>query len=307
MQHKDLISIADLSAQDLDDILTLAAEIKTSPESYGHGLAGKTLAMIFEKPSLRTRISFEVGVFQLGGHAVYLSPADVGLGKRESIADVARNLGRFVDGIMARTFAHDTVVGLAENAAVPVINGLTDLLHPCQALADMLTLQEKKASFPVVKLVFVGDGNNVCHSLMNAGGKLGVSVTAVVPPGYEPLDNIVQAAQEEAGKRGAVIQVTNSLEEGMAGADAVYTDVWASMGQEEEAEARKKVFSPLQVNAGTFAMAKPDAIFMHCLPAHRGEEVTDEVCDSPRSVILDQAENRLHTQKAVLYLLMGGS
>jgi ornithine carbamoyltransferase len=260
--------------------------------------------MVFETPSLRTRVSFEVGMLQLGGHALNLSPAEIGMGHRESVADVGRVLGRMVDGIMARTFAHATVVELARVSGVPVINGLSDLLHPCQALADMLTLKEKRGRLAGLKLAYVGDGNNVCHSLINAGAKLGVSIAAVVPPGYEPMRVIVEAAREEAKRNGCAIQVTHEAKEGLAGADAVYTDVWASMGQEAEAESRRKIFAPYQVNAALFALARPDAIFLHCLPAHRGEEVTSDVCDSPRSMIFDQAENRLHAQKAVLALLL---
>ena len=279
--------------------------IKKKPAAYRERLKGRVLAMIFEKPSLRTRVSFETGMFHLGGHAIYLGPADISMGSRESVPDIARNLGRFTDGIMARTFANQSVIDLAEYAGVPVINGLSDRWHPCQALADMLTLQEAKGSLAGRHLAYVGDGNNVCHSLLVAGAALGVSITAVVPEGYEPLADIVDLATSRAAQQDAAILVTHSLEEGLAGADAVYTDVWASMGQEDEAAARKKIFAPFQLNAKTFALAGPEAIFMHCLPAHRGEEVTDEVCDSPRSVIFDQAENRLHAQKAVLSLLMG--
>ncbi len=304
MQRKDLISIADLSGEEVADLLRLAAEVKAHPGRHAQALAGQILAMVFEKPSLRTRVSFEAGMLQLGGHAITLGPADISMGSRESVPDVARNLSRFAQGIMARTFAHATVTTLAEHATVPVINGLTDLLHPCQALADMQTLAEARGGLAGLRLAFVGDGNNVCHSLMNAGARVGVSVTAVVPPGYEPDAGIVAAAAREGEGRGARIQVTHSLEEGLAGADAVYTDVWASMGQESEAESRRTIFAPYQVNARTFALARADALFMHCLPAHRGEEVTDEVCDSPRSVIFDQAENRLHAQKAVLIRLM---
>jgi ornithine carbamoyltransferase len=306
VQRKDLISIADLSGEEVADFLRLAAEVKANPGGYRQTLAGQILALVFEKPSLRTRVSFEAGMLQLGGHAITLAPSDISMGSRESVPDVARNLSRFTQGIMARTFAHATVTSLAEHASVPVINGLTDLLHPCQALADMQTLAAARGQLAGCKLAFVGDGNNVCHSLINAGAKLGVSIAAVVPAGYEPLPEIVQAASVEARSRGASITVTHSLEEGLAGADAVYTDVWASMGQEAEAVARQKIFAPYQVNARAFSLAKPDAIFLHCLPAHRGEEVTAEVCDGPRSLIFEQAENRLHAQKAVLIRLMGG-
>jgi ornithine carbamoyltransferase len=260
--------------------------------------------MIFEKPSLRTRVSFDVGIHQLGGFSLYLSPAEINLGKRESIPDVARNLERMVQGIMIRTFAHRIVEEMAEYAHVPIINGLTDYSHPCQAMADYLTVQEVKGPLHGIKLAFVGDGNNVAHSLMFAGARLGVTVAVVTPRGFEPAEDAVLWTREEGRKTGAQLILTNDANEGVRDADVIYTDVWASMGQEAEAEARRKAFLPYQVNEALFSKAKPDAIFMHCLPAHRGEEVTNGVIDSPRSVVFQEAENRLHAQKAIMATLM---
>jgi ornithine carbamoyltransferase len=304
MFGKDLISIHDLSVQNVNQIFDTAIKLKANPEKYERVLDGQTMAMIFEKPSLRTRVSFEAGMTQLGGHAIYLGPNDISLGKRESVPDIARTLDRMVDVIMARTFAHESILTLAEYATVPVINGLSDLLHPCQALADYLTVLEKKGDLKGLTLAFVGDGNNVAHSLMSAGAKCGVNVRVVCPEGYDPKPEMVAQANEDGKETGAVMRVTQSIDEGLAGADVVYTDVWASMGQEKEAEARKKVFAPYQVNAALMARAKEDALFLHCLPAHRGEEVTDEVIESWQSVVFDEAENRLHAQKAVILRLM---
>lgn len=304
MYGKDLISIADLSVENVQGIFDLALKLKANPEDYGDSLTGLTMAMIFEKPSLRTRVSFEAGMTQLGGHAIYLGPSDISLGKRESVPDIARTLDRMVDIIMARTFSHQSILTLAEYAEAPVINALSDLLHPCQALADYLTIMEKKEQLQGLKLAFIGDGNNVAHSLMNCGAKTGVSVTVVCPKGYEPNADIVKAAGEAGKALGAKMAVTNDISEGVKGADVIYTDVWASMGQEKEAEERKKIFAPYQVNAALMAKANPDAIFLHCLPAHRGEEVTDEVIESEQSVVFDEAENRLHAQKAAILRLM---
>jgi len=304
MYGKDLISIADLSIENVQAILDMAIRMKANPEEYEDHLAGMTMAMIFEKPSLRTRVSFEAGMTQLGGHAIYLGPSDISLGKRESVPDIARTLDRMVDIIMARTFSHESILTLAEYADAPVINGLSDLLHPCQALADYLTILEKKNSLNGLKLAFVGDGNNVANSLMNGGAKTGVSVTVVCPKGYEPKADIVAAAGEAGKATGAIMTVTNDPAVGVKGADVVYTDVWASMGQEKEAEERKKAFAPFQVNAALMAHAKADALFMHCLPAHRGEEVTEEVVESWQSVVFDEAENRLHAQKSVILHLL---
>ncbi len=278
--------------------------MKSHPEKFASSLRGKTLALIFEKPSLRTRVTFDVGIQQLGGFSVYLSPAEINLGKRESIHDVAKNLERMVQGIMIRTFAHQIVVDMANHASIPIINGLTDYLHPCQAMADFLTLQEIKGSLTGLTLCYVGDGNNVAHSLLFAGARLGVNVTVACPEGYTPADEVVRLASDDAASTGATIRVTHDPADGVRGADAVYTDVWASMGQEAEAEARKKIFKPYQVNAALMAKAKKDASFLHCLPAHRGDEVTDDVIDSRASVVFQEAENRLHVQKAILHFLM---
>lgn len=306
MKGKDFITVFDLSIEEIESLFELALKVKANPDEYEKALPEMTMAMIFEKPSLRTRVSFEAGMTQLGGHAIYLGPNDISLGKRESVPDIARTLDRMVDIIMARTFAHESVTTLAEYASVPVINGLSDLHHPCQALADYLTIMEKKGSLRGLKLAFVGDGNNVAHSLLECGARTGVSVTIVCPKGYEPKKDIFENAKEEGKKLGATMSVTNDLKEGVTGADIVYTDVWASMGQEKEAEERKKIFAPYQVNSQVMEMADKEAIFMHCLPAHRGEEVTDEVIESWQSVVFDEAENRLHAQKAlILKLLLG--
>ncbi len=282
----------------------LARKMKANRKKYGKALQGKTLALIFEKPSLRTRTTFDVGIQQLGGFSLYLSPAEISLGKRESVYDVAKNLERMVQGIVIRTFAHQIVIDMAKHASVPVINGLTDYSHPCQAIADFMTIQEKKKKLKGLKLCYVGDGNNMAHSLMFAGARLGVNVTVACPSGYEPNPTAVDQASEDAKATGALIEVVHDPVEGIRNADVVYTDVWASMGQESEAEARKKIFSPFQVNTVLMSKAKNDAIFMHCLPAHRGDEVTDEVIDSKQSVVFDEAENRLHAQKAIMYQLM---
>ncbi|HEX5043970.1 MAG TPA: ornithine carbamoyltransferase [Candidatus Polarisedimenticolaceae bacterium] len=301
---RDFVSMLDYGTEDLQRMLEVAGEVKANPDRYARALAGKTLFMYFEKPSLRTRVTFEAGMTQLGGHAIYYTAADGRIGVRESVEDVARNLERWVDGAMCRTFSHELVRDLARLSRIPVINGLTDHLHPCQALADYLTLLEVKGDLPGRHLAYVGDGNNVAHSLMEGGARLGVHVTVVHPEGFAPDPGLVEACRVAARETGARITVTTDRE-AVRGADAVYTDVWASMGQEAEAEARKRAFAPYQVNAALMAMAGPDAVFMHCLPAHRGDEVTDEVADAPQSVIFQEAENRLHAQKAVMLLLMG--
>ena len=302
---RNLVADRDLTRGDLRLLFELADRVKTSPGSFSRALPGKQLAMIFEKPSLRTRTTFEVGITSLGGFAVYLDHTKPRLGEREAVKDIARNLSRWVDGVVARTFSHDSVTELAEHGSIPVVNALTDMFHPCQALADFFTLGEKFGGFQGLKLAFVGDGNNVCHSLLITGAKLGVSVTVATPPGYEPKPEVVKWAREDGRETGFVLTLTNSAEEAVSGADAVYTDVWASMGQEAEKEARARLFAPYQVNARLMSRAKADAIFMHCLPAHRGDEVTDEVIDAPYSVVYDEAENRLHAQKAILIALMG--
>ncbi len=305
LSRKDLLTLHELSPQEFSGILDLADEIKAHPERFRGSLAGKTLAMIFEKPSLRTRVTFETGMTQMGGHAIYLAPADIQLGSRESIPDVARNLERWVDAIMARTFRHDSVVQLGRHARIPVINALSDYSHPCQALADFQTLREAAGDLKSVRLAYVGDGNNVCHSLMFAAAKSGASFTAVTPKGYEPQKEVLDLALSDARQTGASIRLVRDPSEGVRGANAVYTDVWASMGQEEEAEKRARIFRPYQVNEALMGKAEKGAFFLHCLPAHRGWEVTDAVADSPTSLIFQEAENRLHAQKAVLHLLGG--
>jgi len=302
---QDFISIHDLTLYEFHEILDLAREMKKNPNRFRQRLKNKVLAMIFQKPSLRTRVSFEVGMLELGGEAIYLAPADIQAGTRETFFDIGKNLERWVDGIMIRTFAHENVIELARAASIPVINGLSDLLHPCQAMADVFTLREKKGNLAGMKLAYVGDGNNVCHSLLFAGAKAGMTVAVATPPGYEPKPEIVRLAQEDGQQTGFKLILTHDPEEAVAGADAVYTDVWASMGQESEREIRKKIFAPYQVNQKLMSRAAEGAFFMHCLPAHRGEEVTDEVIDSPQSIVYDQAENRLHVQKAIMLLLMG--
>jgi len=306
MSSSDFLTIKDFSPKEIQHFLDLGRRIKRNPRAYASALKGKTLALLFEKPSLRTRVTFDVGIHQLGGFSVYLSPAEINLGKRESVYDVAKNLERMVQGIMIRTFAHDIVERMAEYASVPVINGLTDYSHPCQAMADYMTVLELRGKLAGVKLAFIGDGNNVAHSLMFAGAQLGVHVWVATPPGYEPKAEAAKWARERGTQTGGTCTVTNDPAEAASGADILYTDVWASMGQEAEAEARRKVFLPYQVNAALFGRAKPDAIFLHCLPAHRGDEVTNDVIDSPRSAVFQEAENRLHAQKAILLEMMGG-
>jgi len=304
VKANDFLSVRDMTTKEILATFVLARKMKANRKKFAKALRGKTLALIFEKPSLRTRTSFDVGIQQLGGFSLYLSPAEISLGKRESVYDVAKNLERMVQGIMIRTFAHQIVIDMAKHAAIPVINGLTDYSHPCQAMADFMTILEKKKKLKGLKLCYVGDGNNVAHSLMFAGARLGVNVTVACPSGYEPSGTALDEATADAKATGARIEVVHDPVEGVRNADVVYTDVWASMGQESEAETRKKIFFPYQVNKILMAGAKKDAIFMHCLPAHRGDEVTDEVIDSKQSVVFDEAENRLHAQKAIMYQLM---
>lgn len=300
----DLVAERDLTRRDLDLIFHLAERVKASPGSFARALQSRQLALIFEKPSLRTRVTFEVGMTSMGGFAIYLDHAKPRLGERESIKDIARNLERWVDGIVARTFTHASVVELAEHASIPVINALTDLLHPCQALGDFFTLGERFGKLKGLKLAFVGDGNNVCHSLLTLAPKLGVSMSVGTPLGFEPKAEIVEEAKALARRSGGKIQLFHDAVEAVAGAHAVYSDVWASMGQEYAAHLRAQVFAPYRVTEELMAAADPSALFMHCLPAHRGQEVTDQVIDSPRSIVYDQAENRLHVQKALLILLL---
>jgi ornithine carbamoyltransferase len=301
---KDFLSVRDLSEDEILEVFRLASDMKAHPEKFSSALKGKALAMIFEKPSLRTRVTFDVGIQQLGGYSVPLLPMEISLGKRESVYDVAKNLERMVQGIMIRTFAHQIVLAMAKYASVPVINALTDYSHPCQAMADYFTIQEMKGKLRGLKVCFVGDGNNVAHSLMFAGARLGVNVTVACPAGHEPDSIALHHALEDSRTSGARIEVVRDPLQGVKDADVVYTDVWASMGQESETDARKLSFRPYQINKNLMARAKSDAIFMHCLPAHRGDEVTDEVIDAPSSVVFQEAENRLHTQKALMYQLM---
>lgn len=302
---KDFLAVSDLSVYEFNRLLETAGQMKAKPRRWQKALEGRVLAMIFEKPSLRTRMTFEVGMLQLGGQAVYLSPSDIQLGKRESVADVGHNLERWVDGIMIRTFGHKIAVDLAAAVRIPVINALSDLLHPCQAMADFLTLQEKKGDLAALKLAYIGDGNNVCHSLINAAAKAGTKMAVATPKGYEPSADVVSRAREDGQATGFALELVHNPAQAVSNADAVYTDTWASMGQEKEKEKRSRIFARYQVNAKLMAAAKPGAFFMHCLPAHRGEEVTDQVLDSPASIVFDQAENRLHVQKAIMVSLMG--
>lgn len=306
MKRKSLASLYDLTREEIEQILKTSELLKLQNfRGEAHPLLkGKTLAMIFEKASTRTRVSFEVGMWQLGGYALYLSASDLQLGRGETIGDTAQVLSRYVDGIMARVFAHQTILGLVQYSRVPVINGLSDYSHPCQGLADLFTVYEKKGRLSGLKLAFVGDGNNVAHSLLYGCSKTGMNIVVGCPRGYEPKEEVVSRSVEEGRRSGSTVKVTNDPKEAVQGADVIYTDVWTSMGQEKEKEERIKIFKPYQVNPGLVKGAKEDYIFMHCLPAHRGEEVTNEVADSRNSVIFDQAENRMHTQKALMALIM---
>jgi ornithine carbamoyltransferase len=299
-----LLTLEELSSKELFKLLDLAAQIKKKPGKYKKALKGQTLGMIFEKSSTRTRVSFEVGMFQLGGHALYLNGNDIQIGRGETIQDTAKVLSRFVQGIMIRTFAHSTVETLAKHATIPVINGLTDSHHPCQILADMQTLQEHYGKLKGLQVVFVGDGNNVAHSLMIGAAKTGMDFKLVCPKGYEPNADILKRAQKEGAKNGSRIEVTQKVGGSVKNADAVYTDVWTSMGQEAEKTKRLNDFKGYQVNEKLMAESSK-AIFLHCLPAHRGEEVSAGVMDGERSLVWDEAENRLHAQKALLVTLMG--
>lgn len=302
--HKDFISIADYSRNWIEEIFDLTAELKTKQKNgeVHHPLKNKTLAMIFQKPSARTRVSFETGMWQLGGHALYLSPNDIQLGQRESTGDIAQVLSRYNDGIMARLFGHNDMLDLARHATVPVINGLTDLLHPCQIMADLFTIKEHLGRITDFKIVFIGDGNNVVHSWLNMAGNVPFHFVLSCPQGYEPDQVVLESAL--AANTGE-IEIVHDPFDAVKGADVIYTDVWASMGQEEEKAKREKDFRNYQVDENLFSMAKPECKFMHCLPAHRGTEVTDAVVDSPNSIVFDEAENRMHVQKAILVDLMG--
>ena len=305
MRQKDFIEIHDYTADEVMELFELARDMKAKPKKFRDALEGQTLAMIFEKSSTRTRVSFEVGMYQLGGHALFLSARDIQLGRGEPITDTAKVLSRYVDGIMARTFAHKTVTDLAEHASVPVINGLTDLSHPCQAMTDYFTAWEKfGGDLKGRKIAYVGDGNNMAHSLLFGAPKVGMHIAVACPAGYAPDPNVVAQAGADAREAGTHMLITTSIDEAVRDADVVETDVWASMGQEDEAEKRRRDFEGWMVDATMMARAKKDAIFMHCLPAHRGEEVAADVIDSPYSVIYDEAENRLHIQKAIMHRLM---
>lgn len=304
IQTGNLTTDLDLTAEELVAVLDLAARVKREPRSYNQALRGQYLTLLFEKPSLRTRLTFELAIKQLGGDCVVSTGP---IGDREPLKDVARNLERWTQGIVARTFLQDTIDDLAHWARVPVINALSNVFHPCQALADMQTLQERLGTLKGRKLAFVGDGNNVAHSLMLCCARLGMHFAIATPPGYEPQPNIAALAAELGAGTGATILVTHDPCEAVAHADAIYTDVWASMGQEEEALERRRVFQPYQVNEALMEAATPRTLFMHCLPAKRDQEVTDGVCESPNSVIFDQAENRLHVQKGLLLMLLGSN
>jgi ornithine carbamoyltransferase len=306
MAQKHFLSLKDWSRDEIELLFEQAAAIKDSPENYSSALAGRSLAMIFQKHSTRTRVSFEVGMYELGGRALFLGNDDIQLNRGETIPDTARVLSRYVHGIVARVFAHQDLLDLARHGSVPVINGLSDLLHPCQALADYFTLRERRGNLAGLKIAYVGDGNNVAHELMFGAVKLGMRCSVGCPKGYEPNPLIFKSAVREAQKLGVPApEVTSDPVEAVAGADVVYTDVWTSMGQEAESQARTAAFRGYGVTPQLMAGASPDVVFMHCLPAHRGEEVAAEVIDGPQSVVFDEAENRLHVQKAVLVTLLG--
>ncbi len=306
LKGRDLLSIADLSAAELSAILATSARLKaeTRQNITHHLLAGQTLALVFEKPSLRTRLSFDVGMFQLGGRAFYLAPQEVGLGKRETISDVARVISSMCNVIVGRVFNHDSLIEMAKYSEVPVINGLSDFEHPCQALADLLTVQEKFGYLAGLKMAYIGDGNNMAHSLMLGAALSGMSITVISPSGYEPNEEVVSQARRLAEGK-AIIKAVHNLESGLEGADIIYTDVWASMGQEEETETRRQIFKPYQVDEGVVGLAKPGAVVLHCLPAHRGDEISEAVLEGPQSAVFQQAENRLHAQKGLLVHLLG--
>jgi len=302
---RDLLSLQDLTNAEVIELLELTEQLKQDDYQLNNQLKGKNIALLFQKPSNRTRVSFEVGVFQLGGNCLYLGPSEINLGVRESTADVSKTLSRYLDGIVARTFTHQDVVELAEHASVPIINGLSDLYHPCQALTDVFSIKEKFGKTEGLTLAYIGDGNNVCNSLLLACAKVGMNVRVATPPKYEPQENIVQLAQSYATETNAEIITTHSPQDAVKNADVIYADVWTSMGQEEESKKRLSDFKDYQINEGLVESANKDFIFMHCLPAHRGQEVTTGVIDGGHSIVFDQAENRLHTQKAILITLLG--
>lgn len=304
---KHFINFNDITPDELDDLLTLADDLKkqTKANIPQTVLSGKTLGMIFSKSSTRTRVSFEAGMYQLGGHALFLSSQDIQLGRGESVEDTAKVLSRYLDGIMIRTFDHQDVLDLARFGTIPIINGLTDLMHPCQALADLMTIKEYKGTLNGLKLAYVGDGNNVANSLLHASAKAGMHIAVASPQGYLCDQQCISDAKEEAKKTGGSVIMTNDPYEAVKNADAVYTDTWVSMGQEAEKAKRIPVFMPYQVDSSLMKAASPEAIFLHCLPAYRGYEVSPEVIDGPSSVVFDEAENRLHAQKAILVRLLG--
>jgi ornithine carbamoyltransferase len=301
---RDLLTGTEWSPAQSRDFFRLASDMKAHPDRYRSALAGSVFVLIFEKPSLRTRVTFEVGVANLGGSSIFLDHTATRLGEREPIRDIAKNLERWVQGIIARVFAQESLEELAANANVPVINALSDKFHPCQALADFFTLEEHFGGLRGLKLAYVGDGNNMCHSLLVAGARCGAHIRVATPAGYEPDATVIAEAKRVARETHGKIEILRSPQEAVAGVQAVYTDVWASMGQESESADREAAFAAYQVNEALFAQAAPDAVFLHCLPAHRGLEVTEGVIDSPRSIIYDQAENRLHVQKAILHTLL---
>jgi ornithine carbamoyltransferase len=306
MEGRDVLSVRDLSKKEAESLLLLAEDVKRNPKTYGSALAGEVMVLIFEKPSLRTRVTFEAGMASLGGTGIYLAPDQVRMGEREPVRDVAKNLERWVQVIVARTFEHRTLEELAEHGKTPVINALSDLEHPCQALADILTVREHFPSSQVT-ITYVGDGNNVCHSLMLLGTMLGYEIRIATPSGYEPRKEIVEKSLQYASESGGKLEVGQDLKALTEGAHVLYTDVWTSMGQEQEQPERLKAFEGFQINERLVALADPDVYIMHCLPAHRGEEISGDVADGPRSVIFDQAENRLHAQKALLLRILGGA
>ncbi|QDV91068.1 Ornithine carbamoyltransferase [Phycisphaerae bacterium RAS2] len=302
---RSFVSMKDLSPDDLHRVLEKAAKVKKNPGEFRAAFAGKTLAMIFQKPSLRTRVSFEAGMTQMGGHAIYLAPTDISIGQRETTEDIALVLSRFVDIIMARTFGHDIVVDLAQYATVPVINGLSDHEHPCQILADMQTIAERRGKLKGLRWVYCGDGNNVAHSIMLGGALAGMHVTIIAPKGYQPKPEVTADTDAIARSTGGSITVTDDMPGAVKGADALYTDVWASMGQEAEAAARKKIFAGYTIDMKVLSLASPDCVLLHCLPAHYGDEITYDVTRTKNSAIFDEAENRLHAQKAIMLTLCG--
>ncbi|MBS1802828.1 MAG: ornithine carbamoyltransferase [Acidobacteria bacterium] len=306
LSGEDLCSIADLSSSEMRAIMKLGHDVKENPRDYRRALDAKQMVLMFEKASLRTRLSFEAGINTMGGNAIFFDQTNSPLGERESIADVARNVERWVDVIVLRTYAHDTIVEMAANSRVPVINALSDFEHPCQALADFMTLEEHFGSATGLNFTYVGDGNNVCHSLMMVGAQLGANVTVATPRGYSPDIEIVTKAREIAEQNGCEVKLTQDPQAAAENADAIYTDVCVSMGMEHESTKRAPIFRPFQVNETLMSKAKESAVFMHCLPARRNAEVTDAVLDGPQSIVFDQAENRMHAQKALLLLLLGG-